>query len=298
MSRGHVIGTIETYVMLDRKTKNKKTKSKKMDEHIVSDFVEENLNLHVFATENKCQDITCIFQKLMFHKMFRHWNQWQSLILHRYFKLLMKTGNAQSLHFRHLQLKQLRDGRWVYSWAAITATNWTDDISEPPKSRAFTTVDMDGNYTDHESDTVCVVIAEIWVESKQSMGPKDFHNVVIVHNGEDIICIPFDAEATKMVNMAPLHALFQKPRQTPIVHQHEYPFMPLLWFHVAVMKKESVMDALKQRPQYISGTAFFEMHLVDALIDVNEPIKHLAMFARERERFAHKYMGRYAVLTG
>ena len=263
------------------------------------DYVNDHLNLHVFATENKCQDITCIFQKLMFHKMFRNWNQWQSLILHRYFKLLMTTGNAQSLHFRHLQLKQLRDGRWVFAWAQLTERNWTDDISEAPTSRAFTTLNMDGNFTDHESDTVCVVIAEIWMESKQSMGPKDFHNVVIVHDGEDTICIPFDAEATRMVNIAPLHALFGKPRHAPMmVHQCDYPFMPLLWFHVAVMKKQSVMDALKERPQHISGTAFFEMHLVDALIHVNEPIKHLAMFARERERFANKYMGRYALLTG
>ena len=266
----------------------------------VSKYVRQNLNLEVFATENRCKDITCIFQKLMFHKMFRHWNQWQSLILHRYFTLLMTTGNAQEeLQFRHLQLKQLNDGRWVFSWAQLTKTNWTNDITEAPQSRAFVTLNMDGNYSSKESETVCVVIAEIWKESDQSVGPKDFHNVVIVHDGEDIICIPFDAEATKMIDIAPLHALFQKPKSTPMrVHACDYPFMPLLWFHVAVMTKHPVMEALKQTSQDVSGTAFFEMHLVDALIHVDEPIKHLATFAREREQFASKHMGRYALLHG
>ena len=81
------------------------------------------------------------------------------------------------------------------------------------------------------------------------------------------------------------------------VQQHEYPFLPLLWFHVAAVKKEDVIQSLLQDFSDISGTAFFEMHLVDALVAVDEPMEQVSKFAEERIAFAHRNMPMYQPLV-
>lgn len=57
------------------------------------------------------------------------------------------------------------------------------------------------------------------------------------------------------------------------------------------------MESLSQPLRDVSGTAFFELHLVDALVRDGEPLEEfLLQFAEERVNFAHAHMDAYAPL--
>ena len=81
-----------------------------LNQKTVDRFVDENLDITTFVEANRCKDVACIYQKLACHKLFRNWNQWQSLLLHRYFWNLQLAGYAVNCFHVHLKGIQTREG--------------------------------------------------------------------------------------------------------------------------------------------------------------------------------------------
>ena len=98
-------------------------------EAYVDAFVQKNLTLTSFAQRNRCKDLTCVYQKLVCHKMYRDCNCWQSFLLHRYFWNVQHTSQGNGLNVHHMQMKQVisRQGSpiWVYSWGRMSPSTWT-----------------------------------------------------------------------------------------------------------------------------------------------------------------------------
>ena len=117
-----------------------------------------------------------------------------------------------------------------------------------------------------------------------------------------MVCIPFDQQAAQWAEALPLERLIPRNGNagmtiTKHVHKHDFPFLPLLWFHVALTRKDKDIMASLSRPiQDVGGTAFFEMHLVDALVRASDNMDYMLEFSEERINFARKHMARYSAL--
>ena len=275
-----------------------------MDPSEVTQFVAKYLNIQKFATQNRCMDVTCIFQKLMFHKVFRVWNQWQSFLLHRYFSLFQ--DESTSITFQHIHMKNVGTDvtKWVYSRAEVNPFHWRSsptDISKHIQQEALGMTSRAESSMETNPSHTNVFLVEMWQGRKHSLGnggPSMFHNLVIIQNQSKMVCIPFDEQAFTWAHDAPLEKLFhQVPgSMQKKVHPHDFPFLPLLWFHVAVLEHKDIVKSVEQDFKEKSGMAFFEMHLVDALVAVQEPMEQLKAFADERIAFAHNHMTPYRVL--
>ena len=113
----------------------------------VDEYVNQNLNLTQFAQRNRCADLTCIFQKLVYHKVYRGMNYWQSFLLHRYFWNVQHTPQGSGLNVHHMQLKKIvRKGdnpipTWVYADSVMSPATWIvsgeNPSPEPNRENTF-----------------------------------------------------------------------------------------------------------------------------------------------------------------
>ena len=281
----------------------------------IDHYVENHLDVSVLAKANRCKDIMCVFQKLMCHKLFRTWNQWQSLLIHRYFWNIQLGSKPSNMVVKHVQLKNTRyrgeDGKWVFALGDMTPEKWQvkdvelrPDLFEREKGSEFEF----GSYP-----TINVFIVEMWKEVKEK-GRKRcardadtnhnsaawFHNLVMIEQDNTIVCIPFDEQAKAWADELPLERIVRPEAKMDrkIVHRPDYPFLPILWFHVAIQqrKEAQVAKSLEGDIGDVGGVAFFELHMVDALVKQTETMAYLVQFADERTEFAHQHMGRYQVL--
>ena len=261
-------------------------------QHQVQAFVTEELNLKKFATANRCRDVMCVFEKLMFHKMFRSWNQWQSFLLHRYFRLFQ---DVESLHFHHLHLKKV-GGKWLYSMGEITNKTWCTSCSGNTDALPVSANKLKPILAD-----AYIILVEMWdLDEKPQPGASGssmFHNMVMIQQKGKLVCIPFDQQAGEWARQVPLRMLFTEDIKSIHVTEYNFPFKPLLWFHAAVTLNKSIVNSLLvDSTGDIGGTAFFEMHLIDALVAMSDPTEQVVAFAEERLAFAHKHMSKYTPL--
>ena len=286
-----------------------------MNQRDVDQYVDNHLDVSVFAQQNKCQDIMCVFQKLMTHKVFRNWNQWQSLLLHRYFWNMQLGGvKKANVNIYHVQLKNFLTSRgdgndnWVFSRGEMRPDKWHIQDVDLRK-------DLFSTKTRERNAPTTVMVVEMWQEVKPTGKRRRcarepggehnsaawFHNLVLVHQQNKIVCIPFHKQALEWAETLPLEKLLPNQRGAPttkFVHRPDYPFLPLLWFHVAMQtgKQNQLMTSLTQDIHDVGGTAFFELHLVDALVRPSETMESLLQFSEERVSFAHEHMQRYQPL--
>lgn len=146
-------------------TQSRSLMSQMLSQKDVEEYVDGHLNLSTFAKSNKCQDqdIMCVFQKLMCHKMFRHWNQWQSLLLHRYF-WNMQLVETRPVVVRHMHLKKRmrRDadtgGDWMFSWGNMTPDTWP--VTNAPSEQS--TKLFEDSSAPVGEEPVIIILAELW----------------------------------------------------------------------------------------------------------------------------------------
>ena len=109
-----------------------------------------------------------------------------------------------------------------------------------------------------------------------------------------MVCIPFDKQAEEWARELPIQNNVEKGA-TMFVHDAAFPYLPLLWFHVALHKGADVLSSVRNDHQDVTGTAFFELHLVDALVRREDIVGYVMQFAEERVEFTRS-MSRYQLL--
>jgi hypothetical protein len=277
----------------------------------VDQYVDDHLDVSVLAKANQCKDIMCVFQKLMCHKVFRNWNQWQSLLLHRYFWNMQLGAGHSNMSIQHVQLKHTRkrgsNGKWVFSQGEMMPSSW--HVQDLDIREDLFAQKEESNRSEDVPD-INVLVVEMWMEVRNGLRKRCardgdggrtsaawFHNLVIIQQEDNLVCIPFDKQAEEWAKDLPLERMIRRgaTKITKFVHRPDYPFLPLLWFHVAVQqgKQAQIAASLQKEIRDVGGTAFFELHLVDALVKPGETMEYLLQFADERATFAHNHMTPY-----
>lgn len=161
-------------------------------------FVDDHLGVSAFAQANRCRDLVCMGRKVIYHRCFRNWNQWQSLLLHRYFwnllSVLVPKEQARSLlSIHHVHLKRSPGGKWVRSRGTMSAENWRPCASAVDNTTALFDLQPIGGSS---PDPVTVFLAEMWEEEngtgrrgtcvRDAQGRHSaawFHNLVLIQPG-------------------------------------------------------------------------------------------------------------------